>query len=111
MGAYEYICVGVYFFTAGQQSNPYLPASPPLTVRAGRGRYKRCDCLIMLKCQQFRWRHKNRLIAGERRLVRRDKRHDRLARSDIAVEQAVHRMRTLNVLEDFVSGLALVVRE
>ncbi len=52
---------------------------------------------IMLHGQDFRRRHEGGLIAVLDDDGRRFKRHDGLAASDVALQQAVHRHRTLEV--------------
>ena len=69
------------------------------------------DVHEMLLRQDLGRRHERHLQAVLHRDQRRQQRDDRLARADVALQQPVHRMRALQVLDDLLERLSLPRRE
>ena len=61
----------------------------------------------MLLRQNLGRRHERHLQAVLHRDERRQQRHDRLARADVALQQPVHRLRPLHVVDDLLQRAAL----
>src|SRR3989442_1354943 len=65
----------------------------------------------MLTCKDLRRCQQHRLETGVRRMVHGHRRHHRLARSDVAFEEPVHRLPAGEILEDLPGGDPLGVGE
>jgi hypothetical protein len=65
------------------------------------------DRLEVLLGEDLGWRHEGDLQAVLHREHRRQQRHDRLARSDVALQEPVHRLRPLHVFADVLQCLPL----
>ena len=65
------------------------------------------DGQVVLVGEDFGRRHERHLQPVLHRHQCRDERHHRLARSDVALEQAIHRLRPLHVLDDVAQGRLL----
>ena len=63
----------------------------------------------MLLGEDLGRRHERDLQPVLHRDQRREQRDDRLSRADVALQQAVHRMRLLQVVDDFLQRLLLAV--
>src|SRR3989344_3693194 len=64
-------------------------------------REKLFECFIMLAGENLGWRHKGGLMAFARHRDCRDCRDYCFSRADVALKQAVHRVRFFEVLENF----------
>ena len=69
------------------------------------------DVEEVLLGQDFGRRHERDLEAVLHRDQRREQRDDRLPRPDVALQQPVHRLRTLQVVDDFLERLPLAAGE
>ena len=102
---------------AGFDLGELLP--PGLTTRGpGQQRHAKArrlqqprDVQEVLLGQNLGRRHERHLQAVLHRDERRQQRHDRLARADVALQQAVHRLRPLQVVDDFLQRLPLPRRQ
>ena len=76
-----------------------------------RGLQQPADVEEMLLRQDLGRRHEGHLEAVLHRDERRQQRDDRLAGADVALQQPVHRLRPLHVVDDLADRLLLVARQ